>query len=46
LLVDVDGTVAAAGNLVFSATFARWLHSHAARLEWRQEDPARTDAAD
>ena len=34
LLIDADGQVLAAGDLVHSAAFARWLQTHGARLSW------------
>jgi tRNA(Ile)-lysidine synthase len=34
LLTDADGQVLAAGDLVHSAEFTRWLQAHDARLSW------------
>ncbi len=37
LLIDADGNVAAAGNLLSSAGFEAWLHTRDARLVWLPE---------
>jgi tRNA(Ile)-lysidine synthase len=34
LLVDAEGCVLAAGDLVLAADFAEWLQAHGARLQW------------
>ena len=38
LLVDIEGEVAAAGDLVFSAGFDQWLRRRGAQLGWAREE--------